>query len=185
MRCRIFIVFCVVFLHTSLLYGQKFAVKTNILYNATTSINAGVEVEIFPNLTLDVSGNYNPWNFSEYRRIKHWMIQPEFRYWTRASFSGHFVGIHGLFSQFNVGNIPWLGLDGIRHQGFFYGAGIAYGYHWPITPVFRLEFSLGAGYGYLDYEIIENRPCGPSVGRNTRHYFGPTRAGITLIFMLK
>jgi hypothetical protein len=37
----------------------------------------------------------------------------------------------------------------------------------------------------LDYEIIENRPCGPSVGRNTRHYFGPTRAGITLIFMLK
>jgi hypothetical protein len=183
--CSRILVLCVLLFQTLFLHGQKFALKTNVLYDATTTINAGMEVKLSHKLTLDVSGSYNPWEFSEYRRIKHWMMQPEFRYWPRASFSGHFVGIHGLFSQFNVGNISWMGLEGIRHQGFLYGCGITYGYHWFFTPAFRLEFSLGAGYANLNYEIIESRPCGPSIGRGTKHYFGPTRAGISLIFMLK
>ena len=185
MCCRYILVVCIVFFQTCLLYGQEIAVKTNVLYDATSSISAGMEMKLSSRITLDVSGSYNPWNFSDYKKIKHWMIQPEFRYWPRASFSGHFVGIHGLFSQFNVGNISLLGLEGIRHQGFLYGGGISYGYHWALSPVFRLAFSLGAGYAYLDYEIIETRPCGPSLGRGTKHYIGPTRAGITLIFILK
>ena len=49
------------------------------------------------------------------------MMQSEIRYWSRAVFFGHFFGFHGLVSQFNVGNIPFLGIEGVCNQGFLYG----------------------------------------------------------------
>lgn len=167
------------------LYSQHVTLKTNILYDATTSINLGLEGYLTERFSVEISGNYNPWNFSDQIRIKHWMVQPEFRYWTRACFSGHFVGIHGLFAQFNVGNIPLLCPEGVRHQGFLYGGGVSYGYLWRLTSRFGLECSLGAGYAYIDYETIATHPCGPSLGRGTRHYIGPTKAGFTLVFFIK
>lgn len=44
--------------------AQKVAVKTNLLYDATSTINLGVEFALTPKWTLDVAGNYNPWTFS-------------------------------------------------------------------------------------------------------------------------
>ena len=44
---------------------------------------------------------------------------------------------------------------------------------------------LGAGYAYIDYETIAARPCGPSLGRGSKHYVGPTKAGLTLVFLFK
>ena len=38
-------------------YGQKFAVKSNLLYDATATINLGVEMGLSKKWTLDLSGN--------------------------------------------------------------------------------------------------------------------------------
>ena len=61
------------------LSAQNLAVKTNLLYDATATINAGFETGLSPKWTLDVSGNYNGWNMSSCgcRKWKHWMVQPE------------------------------------------------------------------------------------------------------------
>lgn len=56
-------------------YMPKFAIKTNALYWATTTANLGFEVGLSKKLTLDVSGNYNPWKFSDHKQIKHWLVQ--------------------------------------------------------------------------------------------------------------
>ena len=56
------------------LHAQRWGVKTNVLYDATSTINLGVEVGLAPKWTLDVSGNYNPWTFSDYKKLKHWML---------------------------------------------------------------------------------------------------------------
>ena len=61
--------------------GQGVAVKTNLLYDATATINAGVEVGLAKRWTLDFSGNYNNWEMSNNRQWKHWLVQPEARYW--------------------------------------------------------------------------------------------------------
>lgn len=61
--------------------AQEAAVKTNLLYDATTTMNLGVEFGLSPKWTLDVSGNYNPWTFSKNKKWKHWLVQPEARYW--------------------------------------------------------------------------------------------------------
>lgn len=65
--------------------AQKWAVKSNLLYDATATINLGVEAALGPRVTLDISGNYNPWEFGD-ARWKHWLIQPEVRYWLCESF---------------------------------------------------------------------------------------------------
>ena len=76
--------------------AQKIGVKSNVLYDAMTTMNVGVEFGIAPQWTLDISGGLNPWTFSENRKMKHWVVQPEFRWWSCRRFSGHFVGAHLL-----------------------------------------------------------------------------------------
>ena len=66
---------------TTGVYGQKFAVKSNLLYDATATINLGVEVGLAKKWSLDLSGNYNGWKFGDEARMKHWLVQPEAQ-WT-------------------------------------------------------------------------------------------------------
>ena len=85
--------------------GQSVAVKTNLLYDATATINAGVEVGLAKRWTLDFSGNYNNWEMSNNRQWKHWLVQPEARYWFCNKFIGHFLGIHAHGGQYNISNL--------------------------------------------------------------------------------
>ena len=50
-------------------YLPKFAIKTNALYWATSTPNLGFEVGLAKKLTLDISGNYNPWKFGDNARL--------------------------------------------------------------------------------------------------------------------
>ena len=61
--------------------AQDVALKTNLFYDATATANLGLEVAVSPKWTIEASGNYNNWTMSRERRWKHWMIQPEGRYW--------------------------------------------------------------------------------------------------------
>ncbi|MDR1456057.1 MAG: DUF3575 domain-containing protein [Tannerella sp.] len=202
-------------------YGQGFVVKSNILYDATTTINLGVEFALGDQWTLDVSGNLNPWVFPNTHvvkyengeadrmegKFKHWMIQPEIRWWTCEKFNGHFFGAHLHAGSFNVGGLAFLpnsigvtypsdqpadrweygtGIRWQRFEGWLAGAGVSYGYHWILSNRFSLEFSLGAGYAYLKYDKYSPCPlCSDRQGSNFMHYFGPTKAGISAIFILK
>ena len=49
------------------------AIKTNVLYDLTATINAGVEIGLAPRWTLDVSGNFNAWDMSEGKKWKHYL----------------------------------------------------------------------------------------------------------------
>ena len=60
--------------------AQDVAVKTNLLYDAALTLNLGAEVRLLPRWTMDVSGNLNAWAVNGHR-WKHWVVQPEFRYW--------------------------------------------------------------------------------------------------------
>lgn len=131
--------------------ARDFALKTNLLYDATTTVNVGAELEVAPRWSLDLSGNLNAWTFSGGKRWKHWMIQPEARYWFCQPFTGHFIGFHLLGGQYNFGklNLPsFFGndlkqLENNRYQGWYGGAGIAYGYSWILSPRWNLEAEIG------------------------------------------
>ena len=42
-------------------YAQKVALKSNLLYDATTTMNLGLEIGLARKWTLDIPVNYNPW----------------------------------------------------------------------------------------------------------------------------
>lgn len=55
-------------------------IKTNLLYDATSTLNLGVEFRTGRRTSFDMSANWNPFSFSDNRKWKHLLIQPEFRY---------------------------------------------------------------------------------------------------------
>lgn len=63
------------------LCGQSLAIKSNLLYDLTTSLNLGGEIRCDDTHTFSLSVNYNPWNFSGNKKMKHFLVQPEYRKW--------------------------------------------------------------------------------------------------------
>lgn len=174
------------------LRAQDVAVKTNLLYDATTTLNLGVEIGLAEKWTLDVSGNYNPWEFSNNRQLKHALLQPEARYWFCEKFNRHFVGVHLHGAIYNAGRLklPFhIGDEGIRenrYKGWLVGAGVSYGYHWIIDRRWSVEATIGVGYAYLGYDkyrICEH--CKEKRGHESDHYFGPTKAALSIIYIIK
>lgn len=171
--------------------AQNTAVKTNLLYDATSTVNVGLEVGLAPKWTVDISGNLNAWSSNEHTKWKHWMIQPEARYWFCDRFSRHFVGAHLIGGIFNFAgidnNLSFLGTDfsvlkDNRYQGYAYGGGVAYGFAFALSKYFNLELEAGVGYLCLDYDVFECDGCGKKVSEGTHDYFGPTKAAVNLVY---
>ena len=174
--------------------AQKVAIKTNLLYDATATVNAGLEFGLAKRWSLDVSGNYNSWSVLENgARWKHWAVQPELRFWFCDRFSGHFLATHLHGGVYNVGaiknGISFLGTDfsklsDQRFQGWFAGAGIAYGYSWILGKHWNLEAEIGFGYSYTVSDRFECAGCGKKVEEGIdHHYVGPTKAAINLVYL--
>lgn len=173
--------------------GQNVAVKTNLLTDGLLSPNLGVEIGLAPKWTLDVDGQLNAWTLSGNRRWKHWALQPEARYWFCDRFAGHFVGAHIHGGAYNIGGIDgrlhFLGTDArklerSRYQGWFVGAGVAYGYAWILGRHWNLEAEIGIGYSYTRYDRFRCAGCGKKVEEDKpHHYVGPTKAAINLVYL--
>ena len=171
--------------------AQNAALKTNLLYDAAATVNVGLEVGLAKRWTLDLSGNYNGWTVNGHK-WKHWLAQPEFRYWFCDRFARHFLGFHALGGQYNIGliknDIQFLGKDysplsDNRYEGWGVGAGVAYGYAFILGMHWNLELELGVGYIYFNYDKYNCVECQRKVGSNDRHYIGPTKAAINLVYV--
>ncbi len=173
--------------------AQTAAVKTNIVHDATTTLNAGLEFKLAPRWTVDLSGDLNPWTFSGDRKFKHWLLQPELRFWTCDAWAGHFFGLHALGGQFNIGgfdiNANLLGTDwnlikDHRYQGWMVGAGLAYGYSWILGQRWNLETEIGAGWVHAWYDTFRCSGCGKKIATDDQHdYFGVTKLSVSLVYL--
>lgn len=178
----IFVLFCLPISMTA----QQTTLKTNVLFWATTSPNAGVEFGITRRITVDIWGAYNAWKFSNEMKLNLYLLQPEVRYWFCRKFEGHFVGIHGHYGHFNIGQIPFIsGLKNNVLRGDLYGGGLTYGYHWALGERWGMEAMIGAGYAYMKYDKFHCAECGERIGSFTRSYFGPTRVGFSISYFLR
>lgn len=181
--------------------AQKAALKTNALYLATGTPNIGLEFSMGDRWTFEVAGGYNPWTINKEKNIKakHYLVTPEVRYWFCESFNGHFLGLNANYTQFNVGGVHVLNSfyesegDGpfidatlnSRVEGWAASAGLTYGYSWIISPRWNMEFNIGIGYWYADYDRYQNRKCGLFQDSTTKHAVGLTDLGLSFIYMLR
>ena len=66
-----------------------------------------------------------------------------------------------------------------------WGVGLNYGYSLPVGRRLNIDFSLGFGYmtgTYYTYKPIDN--CYVWQSTKTRHYFGPTKAEVSLVWLI-
>ena len=136
------------------------------------------------------SGQLNPWKLSDGKRLRHWGVQPEIRYWFCESFRRMFVGMHGHYADFNVGGWPdWSfisdNMQHTRYQGYLYGGGFSVGYSWILKKRWSIETSVGVGYAHIVYDKYPCATCGTRLKESSKNYFGPTKASVSLIYVIK
>lgn len=168
--------------------SQELAIKTNLLYDATTTLNVGGELALSKKWTIDVSGNINPWTFSNDKKLKNWLTQPEMRYWLCEKFNGQFIGFHLMGGEFDVANIKLPfgivpSLQDHRYEGWFAGLGFVYGYQWILSKHWNMEGALGAGYDYINFDKYRCGKCGSKLESGHTNYFGITKLDLSLVYL--
>lgn len=176
LRLLFFIIICGTAVPYAVGERQEAGVKTNLIYDALLNANIGIELPLADRWTLDISGNYNGWILSHGRKWKHWLVQPEARYWMKQSYRGHFFALHGLGGQFNVS------FGGDRKQGWGIGAGVGYGHTWRLSRHWGLEAEIAAGYVYYSYDKYPCASCGRKTASRNRHWLGPTKAALNVVY---
>lgn len=168
--------------------GAVVGVKTNIPYWGTATFDAGVEVRLAKKWTLELEAGLNPFDGkkddgSYGRSLKHLRLHPELRYWFCESFHKHFLGLHIPYLLYNVSDVKLLGVENERSQGWGTGVGFSYGYQWLLSKHWNLEATVGVGYLYLDYDKYPCANCGSKIESGHKHYFGPTQAAISIMYL--
>lgn len=163
----------------------RFALKTNMLYDAIVTPDLGVEMSLARKFSLSVEGVYAWWSKDSAHR--YWRIRgawAEMRYWFGSkseirALTGHHIGVYGsaFDYDFEFGNRGWQSPKGT------YGVGVGYGYSFRLNG--RLNLDLAFKAGYSTGKLIKYKPqCGRYVctDRSTSHYFGVTGLEITLVW---
>lgn len=163
----------------------SFVAKTNLLYWATSTPNIGLEVALGKKWSLDAFLGINPWNFKDNGSLQHWVVSPELRYWPCRAFERHFFGLHAIYGNYNVGNISFISaLENNIYEGTLYGGGLTYGYHFPLKGRWGLELNFGLGFLRLQHDKYKCKNCNEKQGKFNENFLGPTKAGVSLIYII-
>ena len=173
-------------------HAQRVVLKHNVLLDVVHSPNLSLELGLTPKQTLDIQVGFNPftYNSADNSKFRHITVQPEWRYWTCERFNGWFFGVHAHAGRFNAGNVTlplnlFHTVQNARYEGWFAGAGVGAGYQLPLSRRWSVEAELGLGYAYVDYDKFACGKCGTLQQDGNSHYFGVTRAGLSLVYVLK
>jgi Protein of unknown function (DUF3575). len=181
------------FYRTLVDHQPGWALKTNLLYGAAAlAPNLAVEFGTGRKTTLELSAGYNGWNRrgtkDNNRKLVHFTARAEYRYWFCERYNGHFIGGHAFFNHFNISEyaIPVVGFKkSHRYEGHAGGIGFTYGYQLPLGERWGAEFSVGVGAAYMDYEQFDCVRCSYPGTPKTKFYIGPTRIGVSLVYLIK
>ncbi len=180
--------------------NAQFGIKTNLLYDATTTPNLGIEIGLKGKSTVNLVYGINPWTFHSdtkgERKAKHWVLMPEYRWYTCQKFSGHFIGVHAMGGEFNAGNvnlpIPGAFIHGEnlqkgvrdhRYEGRFLGAGFTYGYQWILSKHINFEAEVGVGYNHIWFDKYACGDCGAKLYKGHSNYLGVTKLGLSIMYL--
>ena len=164
---------------TKITTGYHLSLRANLLRWATLTPDLGVEWRICPSWSIAVNGSWTSWTWSDKdRRYALWEVAPEIRYYMGEK-KAWYLGAMFKAGQFNYK------LSETGKQGDLMGGGITAGYQLRLNKALALDFNLGLGYlnaDYEKYEVID----GVRVrrGNETKDWWGPINAGVTLVWKL-
>lgn len=162
-------------------FSQRVALKTNALYWAAASPNLGIELRVNRHITFDLDATFHRLKWKDKLDTRAEILTPEVRYWFSARPQArHYLGIMGLATNYNIC------LDHERHIGDAFGAGLTYGYSFPLSRHWSLEASIGAGYGYRREKKYDTQTeTEPERPNYNKWQFLPMKAGLSFIYIIK
>ena len=153
--------------------------RANLLRWATLTPDLGLEWRISPSWGIAVNGSWTSWTWSDKdRRYALWEVAPEIRYYMGEK-KAWYLGAMFKAGQFNYK------LSETGKQGDLMGGGITAGYQLQLNKALALDFNLGLGYLNADfekYEVIDGVRV--RCGNETKDWWGPINAGVTLVWKL-
>ena len=164
---------------TKITNDYHLSLRANLLRWATLTPDLGLEWRICPSWGIAVNGSWTSWSWSDKdRRYALWEVAPEVRYYMGEK-KAWYLGAMFKAGQFNYK------LSDTGKQGDLMGGGITAGYRLRLNKALNLDFNLGLGYLNADfekYEVID----GVRVrrGNETKDWWGPINAGVTLVWKL-
>ena len=164
---------------TKITTDHHLSLRANLLRWATLTPDLGLEWRICPSWGIAVNGSWTSWSWSDKdRRYALWEVTPEIRYYMGEK-KAWYLGAMFKAGQFNYK------LSETGKQGDLMGGGITAGYQLRLNKALDLDFNLGLGYLNVDfekYEVID----GVRVrrGNETKDWYGPINAGVTLVWKL-
>ena len=164
---------------TKITTDYHLSLRANLLRWATLTPDLGLEWRICPSWGIAVNGSWTSWSWSDKdRRYALWEVAPEVRYYMGEK-KAWYLGAMFKTGQFNYK------LSETGKQGDLMGGGITAGYQLRLNKALDLDFNLGLGYLNVDfekYEVID----GVRVrrGNETKDWYGPINAGVTLVWKL-
>lgn len=163
------------------------SLHTNMLYDLALVPNGGIE--FYLGRGWSVAGNWMYAWWKSDRKHNYWRIYggdlAVRKYFGRLAkekpLTGHHAGVYGgiVTYDFELGGRGYLG------DRWSWHAGVEYGYALPIARRLNLDFSLGLGYlggEYKEYLPIDD--CYVWQATKRRRWFGPTKAGIALVWLI-
>ena len=176
--------------------GEKstyWALKSNLLYDAALVPNIGAELILPKGWSVTGSWEYAWWNTPSW----YWRVyggELALRKWfgriAERPLTGHHVGLYtqALTYDFLVGGRGYQ--SGDPGQDLFdrasYAVGLEYGYSYPLTTNLHLDFVLGMGYQGGKYNVYSHQDdCYVWEGTKRRSFVGPTKAEVSLVWLLK
>ena len=187
--------------------AQTFALRNNLLYDATLTPNIGAELRIDSAWTAGVNIGLNAWDIdkSKNKKWRHLLIAPNVR-----RYFGHksdkpadrslwgisvdscrkvsYLELDAIYSHFNVGNtkIPfglYKSIQDRRLQGDLFALGGKYGYSWILSRDWRLEAEAGIAIGYAWFKENDCDHCGNYYGNGDRIFLLP-QLGINVVYII-
>ena len=164
---------------TKITTDYHLSLRANLLRWATLTPDLGLEWRICPSWGIAVNGSWTSWSWSDKdRRYALWEVAPEVRY-SMGEKKAWYLGAMFKAGQFNYK------LSETGKQGDLMGGGITAGYQLRLNKALDLDFNLGLGYLNVDfekYEVIDDVRV--RRGNETKDWYGPINAGVTLVWKL-
>jgi Protein of unknown function (DUF3575). len=157
------------------------------LYDAFLIPTLGVEWRVTPSVGIKLDGSYSYLGDEHGKVQKMWLVNPEVR-WYLLDSKRFYAGASANFGEYNVykGMIGGMFPDNTGYQGKLYGGGLTVGYQLPLSKSFGIDFNLGLGYTHFEYDsfTVINETRVFKDRDKTKNFWGPTQAGISLIWTL-
>lgn len=156
-----------------------FALRANLLRWATLTPDLGLEWRVHPSWGILVNGSWTSWSWNgNDRRYALWEVMPEVRYYIGKEKRGY------LGAMFKAGQFNYK-LSATGKQGDLMGGGITGGYQLRLSDALSLDFNVAVGCLHADYEkyeVIDGVRV--RAGKETKNWWGPVNAGVTLVWKL-